>query len=40
LRHYAGQRISLDLDGGVKVNYEKFGELLAEIKAVTGKKEK
>jgi hypothetical protein len=36
LRHYADQRISLDLDNGVKVNYGKFGDLLAEIKAVTG----
>ena len=38
LRHYADQRISLDLDDGVKVNYGKFGKLLAEVKAVTGKK--
>jgi hypothetical protein len=36
LRHYADQRISLDLDDGVKVNYGKFGALLAEVKAVTG----
>jgi len=36
LRHYAGQRITLD--DGVKVNYAKFGDLLAEVKAVTGKK--
>lgn len=36
LRHYADQRISLDLDDGVKVNYGKFGSLLAEMKAVTG----
>ena len=36
LRHYADQRISLDLDEGVKVNYGKFGDLLAEVKAVTG----
>jgi type II restriction/modification system DNA methylase subunit YeeA len=36
LRHYADQRISLDLDDGVKVNYGKFGKLLAEVKAVTG----
>ena len=40
LRHYADQRISLDLDDGVKVNYGKFGDLLAEVKAVTGKKKK
>ena len=38
LRHYADQRIILDLDDGVKVNYGKFGDLLAEVKAVTGKK--
>ncbi len=38
LRHYADQRISLDLDDGVKVNYGKFGTLMAEVKAVTGKK--
>jgi hypothetical protein len=37
LRHYADQRIRLDLDDGVKVNYGKFGALLAEVKAVTGK---
>ena len=29
LRHYADQRISLDLDDGVKVNYGRFGDLLA-----------
>ena len=39
LRHYADRRISLDLDDGVKVNYGKFGDLLAEVKAVTGGKE-
>ena len=38
LRHYADQRINLDLDDGVKVNYAKFGDLLAEVKAVTGDK--
>jgi hypothetical protein len=38
LRHYADQRISLELDDGVKVNYGKFGNLLAEVKAVTGRK--
>jgi len=36
LRHYADQRINLDLDDGVKVNYGKFGALLAEVKTVTG----
>ncbi|WP_201720778.1 BREX-1 system adenine-specific DNA-methyltransferase PglX [Pseudomonas aeruginosa] len=38
LRHYADQRISLDLDDGVKVNYGRFGDLLAEVKTVTGDK--
>ncbi len=38
LRHYADLRISLDLDDGVKVNYCKFGDLLAEVRAVTGVK--
>jgi type II restriction/modification system DNA methylase subunit YeeA len=37
LRHYADMRIKLDLDDGVKVNYGKFGDLLAGVKAVTGK---
>jgi hypothetical protein len=36
LRHYADMRITLDLDDGVKANYGKFGNLLAEVKAVTG----
>ncbi|MCK2088678.1 BREX-1 system adenine-specific DNA-methyltransferase PglX [Thauera aromatica] len=36
LRHYADMRIQLDLDDGVKANYGKFGDLLAEVKAVTG----
>ncbi|MGJ0514253.1 MAG: BREX-1 system adenine-specific DNA-methyltransferase PglX [Methylomicrobium sp.] len=36
LKHYADMRIKLDLDDGVKVNYSKFGDLLAEVKAVTG----
>jgi type II restriction/modification system DNA methylase subunit YeeA len=34
LRHFADQRISLDLDDGVKVNYGKFGDLLANVKEV------
>ncbi|MFK7777938.1 MAG: hypothetical protein QM501_07405, partial [Gimesia sp.] len=38
LKHFADKRISLDLDEGVKVNYGKFGDLLVEVKAVTGKK--
>ncbi len=37
LRHYADMKISLDLDDGVKVNYGKFGNLLAEVKTITGK---
>ncbi|BBG30964.1 BREX-1 system adenine-specific DNA-methyltransferase PglX [Zymobacter palmae] len=36
LRHYADMRISIDLDDGVKVNYGKFGDLLAGVKAITG----
>ena len=32
-------KVSHDLDDGVKVNYGKFGDLLAEVKAVTGGKE-
>ena len=39
LRHYADMRIQLDLDDGVKVNYGKFGDLLSDVKAVTGGKE-
>lgn len=39
LRHYADMRITLELDDGVKVNYGKFGDLLAEVKAITGTKE-
>lgn len=38
LKHYADMRIPLDLDDGVKVNYGKFGDLLAEVKAIHGKK--
>jgi type II restriction/modification system DNA methylase subunit YeeA len=37
LRHYADLKIDLDLDDGVKVNYAKFGTLLAERKGITGK---
>ncbi len=39
LKHAADQKISLDLDDGVKVNYAKFGDLLAEAKAITGGKD-
>ena len=38
LRHYADRRIGLDLDDGIKVNYGKFGDLLATVTKVTGKK--
>ena len=37
LRSYSDQTIALDLDDGVKVNYAKFGPLLAESKKVCGK---
>ena len=39
LRHYADRRIKLDLDDGVKVNYGKFGDLLAEVKIISGNNE-
>lgn len=32
IEHLANQRISIDLDDGVKVNYEKFKDVLAKIK--------
>ena len=38
LRHFADKRISLD--DGVKVNYGKYGDLWAEVKAIIGKKGK
>ena len=36
LRHFADLRIALDLDDGVKVNYGKFGTLLAEADKIRG----
>jgi type II restriction/modification system DNA methylase subunit YeeA len=36
LRHCADRGIALDLDRGVKVNYARFGDLVAESKAITG----
>jgi len=39
LNHYADMRIKLDLDDGVRGNYGKYGDLLAEVKAVTGGKD-
>ena len=38
LRYFADHRIRLDLDDGVKVNYGKFGSLLADVRKVTGNK--
>jgi type II restriction/modification system DNA methylase subunit YeeA len=38
LRHLADQRVSLDLDDGVKVNYARFGNLLAAKDKVCPKK--
>jgi type II restriction/modification system DNA methylase subunit YeeA len=40
LRHLADQRIKLNLDDGVKVNYGRFGNLLAAKDKVRGKDEK
>ncbi|ATX77102.1 BREX-1 system adenine-specific DNA-methyltransferase PglX [Reinekea forsetii] len=40
LKHLADQRITLDLDDGVKVNYGKFGDLLVDVKAIHGEKAK
>jgi len=36
LRQYADRRIRLELDAAVKVNYGKFGDLLAEVQAMHG----
>lgn len=36
LRHYADMRITIDLDDGIKANYAKFGDLVADAKTVTG----
>ena len=33
-RHHSDMRITLNLNDRVKVNYGKFGDLLAEVKAV------
>ena len=38
LRYFADRRVCLDLDDGVKVNYGRFGNLLAEVRRVTGRK--
>ena len=38
LRHYEDLNITLDLDDGVRVNYGKFKDILAEVKTVTGGK--
>ena len=34
--HLMDQMEETDLDDGVKVNYGKFGDLLADVKAITG----
>jgi type II restriction/modification system DNA methylase subunit YeeA len=39
LKHAADQKIGLDLNDGVKANYGKFGDLLAEAKSITGVKD-
>jgi type II restriction/modification system DNA methylase subunit YeeA len=39
LRHYADQRIHIDLDDGVRANYGKFGTLLAEVKTIAAASE-
>lgn len=39
LNHYAQLQITMDLDDGVRVNYGKFGGLLANVKEVCGKVE-
>jgi type II restriction/modification system DNA methylase subunit YeeA len=36
LKHHAEMRITLDLDDGVKANYGKFGNLLADVKTIHG----
>ncbi|MDR2171633.1 MAG: hypothetical protein LBP59_15935, partial [Planctomycetaceae bacterium] len=36
LRHATDKKIEIDLDDGVKVNYAKFGDLLSDVKNVTG----
>ncbi len=38
LQHFTDQRIALDLDDEVKVNYGKLGKLLVIVKDVTGVK--
>jgi type II restriction/modification system DNA methylase subunit YeeA len=37
LKYLAEMKISIDLDDGVQVNYGKFGNLLADVKAIHGK---
>lgn len=39
LKRAADEKISLDLDDGVKVNFAMFGDLLAESKAICGTKD-
>jgi hypothetical protein len=39
LKHAADRKIRLDLDDGVKVNYGKFNNLLAEAEAIAAGKD-
>jgi hypothetical protein len=39
LKHFADQKIGLNLNDGIKVNYSKFGDLLAEVETITGGKD-
>ena len=39
LRPYADQRITINLDDGIKNSYGKFGTLLADVKIIAGGKE-
>ncbi|VVD29233.1 BREX-1 system adenine-specific DNA-methyltransferase PglX [Paraburkholderia dioscoreae] len=36
LRHYADMRVEVDLDDGVRANYAKFGDLVADSRTITG----
>jgi hypothetical protein len=37
IRHFIDMKIQVNLDDGVRVNYAKFGQLLAECNVVTGR---
>ncbi|MDR2440590.1 MAG: hypothetical protein LBE12_14605 [Planctomycetaceae bacterium] len=36
LRQYTDTNIEIDLDDGIKVNYTKFGDLLSDVKIISG----